>query len=161
DLIVLSRESEAALKSIYHTVSTAIPSREARQTMNYNLADLNCATGDELQFQLLATDLRGQTVRTEPLSFTIGSHDKALEAQLAVRIRRLVSDIEAQSEDLNQTRASWLSISRNFREQDARSQLPALVVLKSRLNSFGTEMEIIGRRLESESDTNNAPEARF
>jgi len=160
DLIVLNRDSQADVKPIY-AGEPENASREIKMSLNYNLADLNALDGDEVQFQLVAVDVRDQTTRSDPISFTIGSADKALEAQLATRIKQLVSATAAQLDYLQQTRASWLSIGRNFREDDLAAQLPALTVFRSRLNEFGLEMGKIGDRLVSESETNNLNDARF
>ncbi len=160
DLIALSRDAEAAVKPLY-AFRQGIPSRELNTPIHYNLSDLRLATGDEVQLQVVATDLRDQTTRSEPLSFTIGGADKALEAQLALRLKALASRLGAQIDDLQQTRSSWLSIARNYREEDATAQRPALTVLKSRFNEFGLEMAGIGGQLVAESETNNCSEARF
>jgi hypothetical protein len=160
DLVVLTKDAEIALKPIYQADHQR-GSREVREAINYNLADLDSLAGDEIQFQLIATDVRDQTTRSEPLAFTVGAPDKALEAQLAARLRQLISALVAQTDDLQQTRASWLSIGRNYREAEAGAPRPALTVLKSRLQEFGREIDRIGQRLTGESESNNIPEARF
>jgi len=160
DLVAFSKDAEADVKPLY-SPGQSIPLREFGASFNYNLANLSLVTGDEVQLQLVATDLRDQTTRSEPLSFTIGAPDKALEAQLALRLKQLVSALGAQLDDLQQTRASWLSIARNYRDEDPNAQAPALAVLKSRLNEFGRELAGIGDRLVSESETNACAEARF
>lgn len=160
DLLILSKEAQADLKTL-HSAGAGMPTREFRDALNYNLADLNMVSGDEIQLQLVATDLHEQVTRTEPLSFTVGATDKAVEAQVAARLKQLVSAIVAQTDFLQQTRSSWLSIARNFRDDDPSAQAPALTVLRSRLQEFGAEIDDIGRRLVAESETNNLAESRF
>lgn len=159
DLVALSRDAEADLKPLY-SVGTGMPLRDFTAPCNYNLADLRLATGDEVQLQVVATDLRDQTTRSEPLSFTIGGADKALEAQLALRLKALISRLAVQMDDLQETRSSWLSIARNYRDEDANGQLPALTVLRTRLNAFGGEIAAIGSQMVAESETSSF-EARF
>ncbi|HEY5911604.1 MAG TPA: PA14 domain-containing protein [Verrucomicrobiae bacterium] len=160
DLVALTKDAEADLKPLY-ALDKGIPARELTTPFNYNLAELNTGTGDEVQLQLVATDLRDQTTRSEPLAFTIGASDKAFEAQLAARLKLLVSAVGAQSDYLQQTRASWLSIGRNYKDDDPAAQRPALAVLKSRLNEFGREIGAIGDSLVFESETNACSGARF
>ena len=159
DLVVLSKESAADIKPVF--VGGAEAKREVRASVNYNLAELSALAGDELQLQLVATDLLDQTTRSEPLVFTIGARDKYLEAQVAARLKHLLSAMAQQLDLLHETRASWLSIARNYLDDDPAAQLPAVTVLKSRLMEYGREMQNIGQQLVSESETNNLPDARF
>jgi hypothetical protein len=160
DLVVLDKDFETEVKPIY-AAGAGLARREVRASVNYNLADLGALVSEEVQFQLVAIDLLDQTNRSEPLSFTIGTRDKFLEAQVAARLKQLLSDMALQIDSLQQTRASWLSIARNYRDDDPASQLPAVSVLKSRLVEFGRDMQSIGQRLVGESETNNLPDARF
>jgi hypothetical protein len=160
DLVVLSKDAAADTKPLYAGRPEAA-NLELKTSVNYNLAELGALAGDEVQFQLVVTDVLDQTNRSEPLSFTIGTRDKFLEAQVAARLKQLLSAIAVQLDFLQQTRASWLSIARNYRDDDPAGQLPAATVLKSRLQEFGREIESIGQRLASESETNNLPDARF
>ena len=160
DLLILSKDSQSETRNLYPAAPGGAL-RDYRAAVNFNLADLTPVAGDEVQFQLLATDLRDQTTRAEPISFTVGAADKTLEAQAAARLRLVVSSLAEQIEFLQQTRSSWLSITRNFREDDPAAQGPALTVLRSRLNEFAREIDNIGRRLVVESETNNLPEGRF
>ena len=160
DLVVLSRDAEADLKRLY-TAGLGGNQRDYRAPVVVNLADLKSISGDEVQLQLLATDLLDQTARSEVLSFTVGSADKATEARLAARLKQMASAMVTQIEFLQQTRSSWLSISRNYTESDPSRQGPALTVLKSRLVEFGQQIDQLGHRLVAESETNLLPEARF
>ncbi|HWI55599.1 MAG TPA: PA14 domain-containing protein, partial [Bacillota bacterium] len=167
DLLVLNKEA-AAVKALFLarpeaaaiTVASA-DNHELKASVNYNLADLQAFPGDEVQFQLVATDVREQTTRSELLALTIGSPDKAAEAQMVERIKQLVSAMEMQMEYLKQTRTSWLSIGRNFKEDAPDAQRPAFTVLKSRLNEFGRELNLIGGQLVTQSETNHLAESRF
>jgi hypothetical protein len=159
DLVVLSKESEVDIKPVF--VGGAEANREVRASVNYDLAELSALAGEEVQFQLVATDLLDQTSRSEPLVFTMGARDKYLEAQVAARLKQLLSAMAQQLDLLQETRASWLSIARNYLDDDPAAQLPAVTVLKSRLAEFGHEMENIGQQLVSESETNGIVEARF
>ena len=159
ELVVLSKDSQADLRPIY--AGGVELNREVKASVNYDLAELGAFAGDEVQFQLVVTDSLDQTTRSEPLVFTLGSRDNYLEAQLAARLKQLLSAMALQLDFLQQTRASWLSIARNYREDDPAAQLPAVTVLKSRLTEFGREAQSIGQRLVSESETNNLPDARL
>ena len=86
DLVVLSKDSDTDLKTLY-TKGAGAASRNISTPVNFNLAELNTVSGEEVQLQLVATDLLDQTTRGETMSFTIGSADKALEAQLATRLK--------------------------------------------------------------------------
>jgi hypothetical protein len=160
DLVVLDKDFAADIKPVY-TAGPESARREVSASVNYNLAELGALVSEEVQFQLVATDLLGQTNRSETLSFTIGARDKFLEAQVAARLKQLLSAMALQIDSLQQIRASWLSIARNYRDDDPASQLPAVTVLKSRLVEFGRNMQSIGQRLVGESETNNLPDARF
>jgi hypothetical protein len=159
-LIVLNKEAESDLKPIQNAFSRTAP-KEVRSAVNYNLADLGPVPGDELHFQLVATDLQGQTTRSEPLVFTVGSKDKTAEARLAARLKELVGKMQAQADFMQQTKASWLSIARNYREEDSNPQRPALALLQSRLRDFSRSVASIGGELIGESETNGLAEARF
>ena len=69
--------------------------------------------------------------------------------------------MDTQVDYLEQTRTSWLSIGRNYTEEDPNAQGPALVLLGSRLDEFGRELGRIGNLLIAESETNNLADARF
>jgi hypothetical protein len=159
DLVVLSKESAADIKPVF--AGGAETKREVRALVNYNLAELSALAGDEVQFQLVATDLLDQTTRSEPLVFTIGARDKYREAQVAARLKQLLSAMAQQLDLLHETRASWLSLARNYLDNDPAAQLPAVTVLKNRLMEYGREMQNIGQQLVSESETNGIVEARF
>ena len=159
DLVVLSKESAADIKPVF--AGGAEAKREVRALVNYNLAELSALAGDEVQFQLVATDLLDKTTRSEPLVFTIGARDKYREAQVAARLKQLLSAVAQQLDLLHETRASWLSLARNYLDNDPAAQLPAVTVLKSRLMEYGREMQNIGQQLVSESETNSIVEARF
>ena len=166
DLVVLNRETLADHKTLFppssqFSLTNPPVSRDVKTTLHYKLADLNALMGDELQFQVVAKDLLDQTTRSDPLPIRLGALDKAREAQLAERIKQLVSRVEAQVDYLQQTRSSWLSIGRNYREDDPGSQGPGLVLLRSRLSEWSNEVDLIGGQLVSESDTNSAPERRL
>jgi hypothetical protein len=166
ELVTLNGETATDLKRLFPradagATGTGRLERSAKEGMVYNLADLNLITGDDIQLQVIATDLRGQVGRSEPVALSIGSIKKALEAQLASRLKLLVSGLEAQMDHLQQTRASWQSIGRNYREEEPESQLPALAMVESRLAEFGGEVGRIGEQLVSESETNDVADARF
>jgi len=164
ELVVLDRENLADHKTLFPTPGPppgAPPRREMAAIFDYSLANLGTATGDDLQFELVATDLLGQTTRSEPVSVSLGTLEKTAEARLAAKIKRLISRVDSQRDHLAQTRASWLAIGRNYREDDAGSQAPALVLLRSRLNEWGAEIEEDGGDLTRESETNRVAEARF
>jgi hypothetical protein len=160
DLVVLDKDFAADIKPVY-AAGPESARREVSASVNYNLAELGALVNEEVQFQLVAVDLLDQTNRSELLSFTIGTREKFLEAQVAARLKQMLSDMALQIDSLQQTRASWLSIARNYRDDDPASQLPAVTVLKSRLVDFGRNMQSIGQRLVGESETNNLPDARF
>ena len=67
----------------------------------------------------------------------------------------------SQTEELRQTRSSWLSIARNFREEDPQTHRPAFLVMKTRLAQFAQEFGAVGRALVGESETNLLSDARF
>jgi hypothetical protein len=166
DLVALKREAEADVRNLFPAKTGSartrlLSNREVRAALNYNLAELNLLTGDEAQLLVVATDVREQTTRSEPVSLTIGTPDKALEAQMAERLKQLLSAMGTQIDYLKQTRTSWLSIGRNYKEDEPNAQGPALVLLKSRLNEFGRELDQIGNELIGASETNNLSEARF
>lgn len=166
ELIVLNREALAGHKTLLPPPGQSGPThgpaqREVKTALNYKLADLNALLGDELQFQLVATDLLDQSTRSEAVTVSIGALDKAIEAQLAERIKQLVSRVDAQLDYLRQTRTSWLSIGRNYREDDPNAQGPALTLLRSRLSEWSAEVDLVGGQLVSESETNSVPDVRF
>jgi hypothetical protein len=166
DLVVLGKENEADIKSIF-TLGAESPSnsvtlsREVRTKLNYSLADIRAQTGEEYQFQVVATDVHEQTTKSEPIAVTIGATDQAVEAQLAARLKQLLAALQAQAEYLKQTRSSWLSIGRNYQEDNPTAEAPAIAMLQSRLNEFGRELSGVGRTLVNESETNSVSEARF
>ena len=166
ELVVLNHETMAGHKTLFPNTNQnlaggALANRELRTALNYHLSELNPVKGDELQFQVVATDLLDQTTRSEPLPITIGTVEKAAEVQLAERIKQLVSSVDAQLDYLRQTRTSWLSIGRNYRQDDPSSQGPAMVLLKSRLSEWSGQVDQVGSQLVSESETNTVPENRF
>ncbi len=166
DLLVLGGETEADVRRLYAASTNATgavleAARQFKAPVNYNLADLHNSVAGEIQVQLLATDLRGQRTRSEPIALTLGSPDRAREAQLAARLEQLLSVMDEQIEYLGQTRSSWLSLVRNYRPEDPDEQGPAATLLKSRLNEFAAEMDVVGDTLVGESETNALPEARF
>ena len=166
DLVVLNHEAQAAARTLFPakpaSPRTGIASdREIKMALNYDLTELSLLTGDEAQFLVVATDVRDQTTRSEPVSVIIGSSDKAIEARMAARLKQLLSDMDTQLDYLRQTRTSWLSIGRNYSEEDPAAQGPALLLLQSRLNEFGVELDRIGSQLIAESETNNVSDARF
>jgi hypothetical protein len=166
DLVVLNHEAQADARTLFPAKpglprAGIVSDREISVALNYDLSELSLLTGDEAQFLVLATDVRDQTTRSDPVSVTIGSSDKAIEARMAARLKQLISDMDAQLEYLKQTRTSWLSIGRNYTEDDPTAQGPALLLLQSRLNEFGTELERVGNQLVAESETNNVSDARF
>ena len=166
ELVVLNRESLADHKTLFPTpdqaaVTNGPARREVRSALNYNLADASAMAGDELQFQVVATDLLGQTTHSDPVTVTLGALDSTLEAQLAERIKQLVAKVDGQLDYLRQTRTSWLSIGRNFHDEDPKAQGPALVLMKSRLNEWSAEMDLVGGALIHESESNRVTEARF
>lgn len=163
DLVVLGKDAAPETKTIFDKASNSSPGmgREFKSALNFNLADIKCVAGDEVQLQLVATDLQGQVTRSDPVSFTIGSRTRALEAQVAARLKMMVSAIDSQLDYLRQTRTSWLSIGRNYKDDEPAAQGPALTVLKSRLAEFGREINGIGNQLISESQSNRLDESRF
>lgn len=160
DLLVLSHEAEVTARNLYRA-QAAGGSREFKTGVNFNLADLELAAGEEVQFQLVATDGRGQTTRSEPVSLAIGSPDKLREAQAAAHLRQLVAAAEAQLDYLRQMRSTWLSVARNFKDDDAGAQRPALTLLRGRLDQFAADLESIGAQLVAEAGTNTLADARF
>jgi len=166
DLVVLNREAIADHKTLFpvrndSALDNTSTTREVKTATNYKLADLNGLTGDELQFQVVATDWLDQTTRSDPILVTIGAVDKALEARMAERIKQLASAVEGQLEYLKQTRTSWLSIGRNYQQDDPQAQGTTLVLLNSRLSEWSHAVDLIGGQLVSESETNNLSETRF
>ena len=166
DLVVLSHEAQADTMTLFPVKpgsarSGVVSDRQISVALNYDLARLNLLAGDEAQFLVVATDVRDQTTRSDPVSVTIGSLDKALEARMAGRLKQLLSAMDTQVDYLEQTRTSWLSIGRNYTEEDPNAQGPALVLLGSRLDEFGRELGRIGNLLIAESETNNLSDARF
>ena len=166
DLVVLNHDAQADARTLFALKAGApregvAPEREMSATLNYDLGRLSLSTGDEAQFVVVATDVREQTTRSEPVSVTIGSWEKAVEARMAARLKQLVSAMDSELAYLEQTRSSWLSIGRNYTEDDPVAQGPALVLLESRLGEFGAELDRIGNQLVAESETNNVSDARF
>jgi len=166
DLVVLNHEAQADARTLFPLKpgsprTSVLSDRQISAALNYNLAELSLLTGDEAQFLVVATDVRDQTTRSDPVSVTIGALDKALEARMAARLKQLLSAMDSQIDYLNQTRTSWLSIGRNYTEDDPNAQGPALVLLESRLHEFGLELDRIGNQLVAESETNNLSDARF
>jgi len=166
DLVVLNHEAQADARTLFPVKPGAprtgvVSDREINAPLNYDLGQLNLLTGDEAQFLVVATDVRDQTTRSDPISVTIGSSDKATEARMAARLKQLLSAMDTQIDYLEQTRTSWLSIGRNYTQDDPNAQGPALVLLQSRLNEFGLELDRIGNQLVAESETNNVSDARF
>jgi len=73
----------------------------------------------------------------------------------------MVSALDSQIDYLRQTRTSWLSIGRNYNDNDGAARGPSMIVLKSRLNEFAGEMGGIAARLTAESETNHLEDSRF
>lgn len=163
DLLILHRDNEAQSRKLLGAGSSnaVTPLRNFKTGFNFNLADLQVATGEAVQFQLAATDLKGQVNQTDPVSVVAGSVQKTLQAQLAARIKRLISGLDTQLDQLQQTRASWLSLARNYRPGDAQAHQPAVTLLRSRLNEFSREIAAIGSALVLDSETNALQDSRF
>jgi hypothetical protein len=167
ELLVLGKDALVVQRSLYSflpdrsATNRTAKLREYKSSINFALTNLDPATGDELQFQVIATDLKDQTTRSEPITITIGARDKALEARAVTRLRPMLATLDAQMDYLRQTRSSWLSLGRNYREDDPTAQRPALAVLRGRLDEFNAALETVGSQLVSESATNGLPDARF
>ena len=93
DLVVLNHEAQAAARTLF-PAKPALPrtgiasDREIEVALNYDLDGTEPADRrNEAQFLVVATDVRDQTTRSEPVSVIIGSSDKAIEARMAARLK--------------------------------------------------------------------------
>jgi hypothetical protein len=166
DLVVLGNETQADVKELFVAVQGSPTNqggaeREFKSSLNYNLADLELVSGEEVRFQLVAMDLRDQIGRSEPIALSIGSPDKSREVLAAARLKQLGVGAEEQLDRLRQMRADWVAIERNFKTEDPAAQQPALSMLRGRLRDFTLEVDAIGLGLVAESETNELTEARF
>ena len=166
DLIVLGNETQADVKQLFPNVQDPQSvqggaEREFRRSLNYNLADLQLISGEEVRLQLVAMDLRDQLGRSEPISLSIGSPDQSREALAAAHLKQLGAAAEEQLDHLQQMRADWVAIDRNFNTEDRSAQQPALSMLRGRLRDFALGIDAIGLGLVAESETNELTEARF
>jgi len=166
DLVVLGNETQADVKQLFPNVQDSQSvqggaEREFRRSLNYNLADLQLISGEEVRLQLVAMDLRDQLGRSEPISLSIGSPDQSREALAAAHLKQLGAGAEQQLDRLRQMRADWVAIDRNFNTEDLAAQEPALSMLRGRLRDFALGVDAIGLGLVAESETNELTEARF
>ena len=166
DFVVLGNESQADVRKLFEAAldsrgSQSGAAREFKSSLNYNLADLQLVSGEEVRLQVVATDLRGQLGRSEPITLSIGSPDKSHEALAGAHLKQLGSAAEEQLDRLRHMRAEWVAIERNFRSQDPAAQQPSLSMLRGRLRDFAIQVDAIGLGLVAESETNELTEARF
>ncbi len=166
DLVILTADLRRTVRNLYHAPTNGVGVTQAGLRdfsggPNFNLLDLQPNAGEEVQFVLLATDVKGQTNQSSPVSFIVGSAEKLREARLAARLKLLLGGMQAGAENLRLTRTAWLAGGRNFREQDATTRAESLKLVQSRVTELGREIDRIGRELVTESQTNEVHDTRL
>ena len=97
------------------------PGQRAASQATLNLAGRNLEVGDEVQLLAEATDLAGNRGRSEPIKLVIAKPGSAEAAQLALRLRAHVREMDAAVSAFQQARTQWGSFLRGAGADPAES----------------------------------------